>query len=203
MNNIIYTIGYSGFSINAFIDALKHYGIRLVVDVRSSPYSSFYPDFNMDKLKAVLLRNGIYYRNYADEFGARQNDRHLYTQEGYLDFDLHCQSESFAKGVTKLIDSLERGYTFALMCAEKDPIRCHRTIMVSRRFFEKGYPVTHILPNGKQITQQDIEQKLLDKFFPDRDQGNFFTEPQSDNQLIPQAYRLQNAEIGYRMEDET
>ena len=201
MSKIIYTIGYSGFSINAFIDTLKRHGIRLVIDVRSSPYSSFYPDYNMDTLKATLLKNGIYYRNYADEFGARQNNKALYA-EGYLDFNLHCQSEAFIKGVTKLIDSLAQGYTFALMCAEKEPIRCHRTIMVSRRFFEKGYTIIHILPNGAYTTQQDIEQKLLDKFFPDRDQTTFFNEPQSDNQLIPQAYKLQNAEIGYRMEDE-
>lgn len=202
MNNTVYTIGYSGFSINAFIDTLKCHGIRLVVDVRSSPYSSFYPDYNMDTLKATLLKNGIYYRNYADEFGARQSNKALYV-EGYLDFDLHCQSEAFKKGVSKLIDSLAQGYTFALMCAEKEPIRCHRTIMVSRRFFEKGYAVVHLLPNDKHTTQQDIEQNLLDKFFPDRDQATFFNEPQSDQQLIPQAYRLQNAEIGYRMEDET
>ena len=105
-------------------------------------------------------------------------------------------------GVTKLIDSLTQGYTFALMCAEKEPIRCHRTIMVSRHFFEKGYNVIHILPNGKHISQQDVEQSLLDKFFPDRDQVTFFDEPESDEQLISQAYRLQNAEIGYRMESE-
>lgn len=201
MNNQIYTIGYSGFPIATFIDTLKNHGIRLVIDVRSSPYSSFYPDYNMDSLKAILIKNGIYYRNYADEFGARQNNKALYT-EGYLNFDLHCQTEAFTTGVQKLIDSLAKGYTFALMCAEKEPIRCHRTIMVSRRFFEKGYNVIHILPNGKYITQQDVEQSLLDKFFPDRDQATFFNDPQSDDQLIPQAYRLQNAEIGYRMEAE-
>lgn len=203
MNNTVYTIGYSGFSINTFITVLKQHGIRLVIDVRSSPYSGFYPDFNMDTLKPVLLKNGIYYRNYAEEFGARQKNESLFTPEGYLDFDLHCKSKPFIQGVNKLINSLSQGYTFALMCAEKDPIRCHRTIMVSRRFFEMGYHIVHILPNGILSTQQDIEQELLDKYFPDRDQATFFTEPQSDKQLIPQAYKLQNAEIGYRMEEET
>ena len=55
---------------------------------------------------------------------------------------------SFQNGVNKLIKSMEQGYVFALMCAEKDPINCHRAIMVSRYFSKLGYMVTHIEPNG-------------------------------------------------------
>lgn len=201
MDNTIYTIGYSGFSIDSFIEMLKKHNIRLLIDVRSSPFSSFYSDYNKESLENLLRKNGIYYRNYASEFGARQNDKTLYHQDGYLDFDLFCESESFKSGISKLINSLEQGYSFALMCAEKDPIRCHRTIMVSRRFFEKGFNVMHLLPNGASKSQQQIEQELLDKFFPNREQITFFSDLENDSTLIPQAYRLQNAEIGYRMED--
>lgn len=203
MDNTIYTIGYSGFSVQAFVKELKKHGIRLLIDVRSSPFSSFYTDYNKDILENTLRQNGIYYRNYAGEFGARQDDKALYTKDGYLDFDLHCQSEIFKSGVNKLMNSLDQGYPFALMCAEKDPIRCHRSIMISRRFFERGLNVIHLMPDGLFKTQEQIEQELLEKFFPNRDQMTFFSDPQSDNTLLSQAYRLQNSEIGYRMEDGT
>ena len=72
MKQIIYTIGYSGFSIQNFTDVLRQHGIRLLVDVRSSPYSIRYTDFNKEILQSILHESGIYYRNYAEEFGARQ-----------------------------------------------------------------------------------------------------------------------------------
>lgn len=205
MNQIIYTIGYSGFSIQSFIDTLKQHGIRLLVDVRSSPYSTHYADFNKEILQSTLHKNGIYYRNYAEEFGARQKDKSLYTKSGYLDFSLHCKTTSFQNGVNKLINAMEMGYVFALMCAEKDPINCHRSIMVSRYFSKLGYTVAHIEANGAEETQKDLDFRLLEKFFPDRNQFSLFGEsrtPISHDALLDEAYKMQNAVIGYRLEDE-
>lgn len=73
MVNIVYTIGYSGFSIDDFVANLKKHNISLVVDVRSSPFSHYFPEYNKDSLEVCLKTHGIYYRNYADEFGARQS----------------------------------------------------------------------------------------------------------------------------------
>ncbi len=75
MVDTVFTIGYSGFQINDFISTLRKNGISVIIDVRSLPYSRHYSDYNKENLRSVLLKYGIYYRNYASEFGARQNER--------------------------------------------------------------------------------------------------------------------------------
>lgn len=111
------------------------------------------------------------------------------------------KSEPFLQGIRKLCNSMEQNYIFALLCAEKDPIFCHRTILVARAFFERGYNVVHSLTNGNTITQQEINIRLIEKYYPNRDQMTFFGAPQDDNTLLKAAYRKQNAEIGYRLEE--
>ena len=201
MVNTVYTIGYSGFSIEDFIATLKLYNVSVVVDVRSSPFSNYFPEYNKDSLEIILKTHGIHYRNYADSFGARQNDRKYYCREGYLDFDVFSKSEAFLKGFTKMCNSMEQNYIFALMCAEKDPICCHRTILVGRTFFERGYNVVHLLANGSTTTQKEINTRLLEKYYPDRDQMTLFDAPQDEKTLLREAYKKQNAEIGYRLEE--
>jgi uncharacterized protein (DUF488 family) len=201
MVNTVYSIGYYGFPIDDFIRTLKKYKISLVVDVRSSPFSTHFPEYNRDVLDGYLIGHGIQYRNYANEFGARQENHAYYSKEGYLDFECFSKSEQFISGVTKLCDSMSKNHTFVLMCAEKDPIACHRTILVSRAFFDRGYNVIHLLSNGETITQETINMRLLDKFYPDRNQTSLFEKVQDDSTLLDLAYKQQNAEIGYRMEE--
>ena len=128
MNNIIYTIGYTGFSAYEFINVLRDREINVVIDVRSTPYSERYPDYNKENLERVLKSNQIYYRNYIKEFGARQDNRNFYSSEGYLDFEVFSKSEQFLSGVEKIENSVAKGYKIVLLCAEKKPIQCHRTI---------------------------------------------------------------------------
>lgn len=63
MVDTVYTIGYSGFSIDGFVETLKRYNVSLIVDVRSSPFSHYYPEYNKDVLEIYLRAHGIYYRN--------------------------------------------------------------------------------------------------------------------------------------------
>lgn len=200
MVNTVYTIGYSGFSLDDFISIIKENKISLIIDVRSFPFSNYYPDFNKDTLEIHLKNHGIYYRNYARKFGARQDDKRYYCNDGYLDFEVFSRSDSFLCGIGKLCKSMEQNYTFALMCAEKDPITCHRTILISRAFYERGYNVIHLLPNGQTTTQEVINSRLIEKYYPNRDQMTLFGDIQDEKKLLELAYRKQNAEIGYRME---
>lgn len=202
MVNTVFTIGYSGFQINDFIKTLKSKGVSLVIDVRSLPYSQYYTDYNKENLSKILESNKIYYRNYVLEFGARQEERSYYPN-GYLDFDMFSKSEMFLSGVDKLKKSMQQDYTFALMCSEKDPMMCHRSILVARTFHILGYNVVHLLPNGKTLTQVDVEERLLNKFFPDRGQINMFAKSLSTQEYIDEAYKKQNAIIGYTIEGET
>ncbi|MDL2264236.1 DUF488 domain-containing protein [Synergistaceae bacterium OttesenSCG-928-I11] len=196
----LFTIGYSAFAVEEFISVLVRYRINAVIDVRSQPYASdYYACYNKESIQAMLKRSGIRYLNYAKEFGARQTDLRYFSAEGYLDFELFSKSHGFLHGFNKLKKAMEeRGYMIALMCAEKNPATCHRSIMVSRAFYDKGYEVSHILAGGSIEGQCDIEQQLLEEYFPDRRQLKLFDQ-QSTNELIVSAYKIQNAKIGYRI----
>jgi uncharacterized protein (DUF488 family) len=125
----IFTIGYAGFEIENFIKVLKEHHINSLIDVRSSPFSKIYSDYNKPLLHKTLQNRGIIYRNYNREFGARQEDK-MYYPNGYLDFSMFTRSRMFIEGMEKIIKAIPLGYKFVLMCSEKDPITCHRTIMV-------------------------------------------------------------------------
>jgi len=195
----LWTIGYSAFTIRGFTGVIKDYGIPLIIDVRSTPYSRYHPDYNKEALEKTLSKHSVFYRNYATEFGGHQTERAFFAPEGYLDFEKFAKSADFIRGLSRLANSLEQGYTFALMCAEKAPSVCHRSIMVARSFHELGLPVKHILPGGGTKTHGELETELLDCYFPNRDQLPIDGVYEDDETLIRKAYRLRNSEIGYRL----
>ncbi len=202
----LFTIGYSGYpDINEFLETLKSYGIQVVIDVRSVPLASaYFENYNKDRLSHKLKDHGIYYLNYTRQFGARQSDPVYYRQmkaneSPRLDFEIFSKSPQFLDGVQRVEKSKAK---IVFMCAEKKPSVCHRSILVSRAFHDRGHEVIHIEPNGIASTQADIERELLDEYFKDRQQLSLFT---SDNrtkeELIAEAYRKRNMEIGFKLED--
>lgn len=192
----IYTIGYSAFSINEFIETIKNFGISCVIDVRSSPFSNYYADYNKDTLERTLKEHNILYRNYANEFGARQTNPAFYSGD-IVDFDKFIKSAQFLEGVSKVKKGIERGYKFVLMCAEKDPIKCHRSIMLGKGFSENGFDVKHIVSKKELESQKELEERLLEMYHQDRFQLTLFGGEQSDSELLADAYKKQNLTIGY------
>ncbi len=201
MVETVYTIGYAGFSIEDFVEMLREHNVSALVDVRSSPFSGYHHVYNKDQLKQTLSSAHIYYRNYAQEFGARQPERSYYPK-GYLDFELFAQSSVFRNGVRKIEDSMEQGFCFALMCAEIEPIDCHRAILVARAFADHGYEVIHLRPKNGPLTHQELELQLLDRYFPNRNQFVLGEPIKDDQTLLKEAYRLRNAEIGYYIQED-
>jgi len=197
VTNTLYTIGYSGFNVNDFIGILKKYGVNVLIDVRSNPFSSYFPKYNKDRIIHTLKSNNIHYRSYAKEFGAQQSERRFYTPQGYLDFEVFTASDMYNTGYRRIEDSMKQDYVIAFMCAEKDPIDCHRSIMISRTYNDNGYEVLHLLPDKNPISQIDIEERLLDKYFPDRDQLSFFAGQKNNSELVSESYRRRNTDIGY------
>ncbi len=202
MNKTLYSIGYAGYQIEDFINELKANEIGVLIDVRSTPYSSHFSEYNRDNLEKRLNCNRIHYRNYANEFGARQPDPSFYSPEGYLDFEKFTSSTVFNSGVKKIEEGMKQNFVFAFMCAEKDPINCHRSIMVTRPLSEKGYTIIHLIPRSKPISQQVIENRLLEEYYPERSQIGLFDNNINENELIQKAYRKKNAEIGFRLKEE-
>ncbi|MBE7078835.1 MAG: DUF488 domain-containing protein [Clostridiales bacterium] len=202
MKKKIYTIGYTTFDIENFIKELKEYKITCLVDVRSSPRSSYYKDFDSDVLESRLKNEGILYRNYAFEFGARQEDKSLYPN-GYLDFEIFSKTDNFKQGVKKLENGIKLNQTFALMCAEKDPYNCHRCIMVSRFLQDYEFEIVHIVGHNQFVTQKEIEARLMNEYYPNRNQLSMFSEDNlSSEECLLCAYRKRNKDIGFKMEEE-
>ena len=198
MIKCIYTIGYAAFSLDSFIQKLKEYNITCLIDVRSNPIASeYYKEYSRNFLEPVLKENHIYYRNYANEFGARQSNNKFYEKYGYLDFDEFIKTNQFYSGVEKINKGLNMGYNFVLMCAEKDPIMCHRAIMVARGMKNFNFGIKHIMPDESIQTQEELEERLLNIYYPNSCQLNLF-ETKSHDEYINDAYAKQNAKIGYR-----
>ncbi|MBS5860333.1 DUF488 domain-containing protein [bacterium] len=198
----IFTIGYSAFGIDEFIDELQKNSIVCVVDVRSNPVSGeYYKDYNGYNLEKILKQHDIHYRSYAREFGARQDDPAFFSDEGYVDFEKFTQSEQFKNGLAKVKAGFDKNYNCVLMCAEKDPINCHRSIMIAHALQKTGIEVLNILGNGKIERQSETEQRLLNIYFPNRKQQRLFEEIPAEEVLIEQAYKKQNEKIGYRLEN--
>lgn len=201
--NTVFTIGYTSFGLEKFVEVLKKYKINCLIDVRSTPKSSYYKDFDDVNLLPYLKNYGILYRNYKREFGARQENQSFYNDKGYLDFEVFAKSRQFNEGIEKIKKAQDMGYIVCLMCAEKDPINCHRTILIARNLDKQGFEVKHILATEDLCGQNEIDNRLLSKYFPNRSQISLFSENNlTDEEALERAYKIRNEEIGFRLEDE-
>ncbi len=203
----LYTIGHSQHKVEYFVGLLRQHDVNYVLDVRSVPYSRYAEQFNRESIAYQLKNSGINYSFMGNYFGARPRNTDLYCDEGYLDFERVRKSEQFLKGFNNVVMGLDKGNNIALMCTEKEPIDCHRAIMVSRAFELSGINVNHILENGELESQDRLNEKLINRYYPDRnfhqmsffDYGDISTEGMSDADLLVLAYRERNKEIGYRL----
>lgn len=193
----LYTIGHSTLPEGRFIELLKHFRIAYLLDVRSTPFSRYVPQYNKDRIENTLYGSGIQYAHMGKFFGARQENKAFYNAEGYLDFERFRESAQFKAGLNNVKKGLTK-YNIALMCTEKNPIDCHRAIMVTRGFALDGIQAKHILHDLTSITQEEINHQLLNRYFPNRDQISMFREEEKTQEdLLVLAYRKRNKEIGY------
>lgn len=205
MNKVVYTIGHSNHSIDDFIRILKQNGINCICDVRSSPFSKYVPHFNRENLRKELLRNNIQYIEMGNEFGARRTESYLKTN-GIVDFNKVAIDRLFLSGIERVKKGISKGYHISFLCSEKDPIDCHRNILVARNLQKHNLKIIHILYDGS-LENNDITEKRLIERFISKDEimyvGGLF-EPLESNQysLLDRAYSEANKKIGYRKGDE-
>src|SRR5690348_7620224 len=140
---IVYTIGHSTQPLERFIELLRQHGVTALADVRSRPYSRMNSQFNREDLKDALREHGIAYVFLGKELGARCEDRSCY-QNGKVQYSRLAQTKLFEEGLDRVREGANK-YCIAMMCAEKEPLECHRTILVSRYLDAMGLQVRHIL----------------------------------------------------------
>ncbi|MDE1987417.1 MAG: DUF488 domain-containing protein [Alphaproteobacteria bacterium] len=155
----LFTIGHSTHSFEWFLALLSGAGIEAVADVRTAPVSRFCPQFNKARLDEALRAAGLSYAFLGKELGGRPDDPALYTN-GIADFERMAKSAAFHKGIDRVIVQA-RERRLALMCSEKHPLDCHRCLLVGRALAARGAAVQHILSDGTQTEQREIEEHLL------------------------------------------
>lgn len=155
----VFTIGHSNHSIEKFIELLRLHRIDALADVRSAPASRFNPQFNKKSLAESLKQAGIAYVFLGRELGARSEDPAAY-ENGRVQYRKLAATPLFRSGIDR-VEQGARKMRISLMCAEKDPLDCHRTLLVSRALERDHVAVTHILADGALETQHDAMRRLL------------------------------------------
>ena len=188
---MIYTVGHSNHPIERFIGLLQPHGITAVADVRSTPYSRFNPQFRKEKLQAALAAAGIQYVFLGEELGARSQDPAVYDATGRVSYALLAKTDVFRRGIARLKTGMAE-HRISILCAEREPLECHRTILVSRELVREGVPVSHILGDGSLEVHERAMQRLANNLkLPDADLfGN-------SDERIERAQDLQAAKMGY------
>lgn len=158
--NPVFTVGHSTHALGAFVDLLRRNEVTAVADVRSAPYSRFNPQFNREALEAELKERGIRYVFLGRELGARSDDPSCY-EKGRVQYARLARTALFHSGIERVLRGANE-YRVALLCAEKEPVECHRTLLVARALDDLGVEVRHILADGRTETHGGAMDRLLD-----------------------------------------
>jgi uncharacterized protein (DUF488 family) len=143
----IYTIGHSRHPAEQFADLLRCKEIALLVDVRSHPASKWAPQFGKAALAQMLSKHGIEYEFLGRELGGRPNGAEFYAPDGAVDYARRMEAPDFKAGIERLVE-LAHGRKTAILCAEEDPGRCHRRLLIAPALRRKDVAVVHIRGGG-------------------------------------------------------
>ncbi|MEX2118553.1 MAG: DUF488 domain-containing protein [Pirellulales bacterium] len=192
----ILTIGHTTHSFDAFVGFLKRHDVNAVADVRSNPYSRRSEQFNREQLAPALQAAGIRYVFLGEELGARRVETECYDGHRAV-YRRIAALPKFQEGLARLRLGATQ-HRVALMCAEKEPLDCHRTILICRALRDE-FHIMHILADGATEDHAQTEKRLV------REMEVFATlfEPDLDQeQLIEQAYDKRAHQIAYRINEE-
>lgn len=127
----IFTIGYEGATVGEFLAALQEAGVKRLIDVRALPLSRR-PGFSKSPLRAALKEAGIDYVHLkalgtpAEGRAAARAGRHADLERIYAgQLEL---PEAIAQGAQMI--ELSREKPSALLCFEREPAHCHRTLLL-------------------------------------------------------------------------
>ena len=180
----VLTIGHSNHPWDAFMELLHKHGVTALADVRSVPYSRFNPHFNRARLTEALAEQGAAYVYLGHELGGRPTEPSCY-ENGRVRYDRVAQTDFFRDGLERVVRGASE-HRIALMCAEKEPLDCHRTLLVGRALAEQGLRVEHVLFDGRLEPHAAAMDRLLAEFDP-VPESDLFRRHQPRDELIAEA----------------
>lgn len=197
VQDTVFTIGHSTHPQEGFICLLRQHGVTALCDVRSMPYSRMNPQFNREELEKALLARGIEYRFLGKELGARSDDPRCY-EAGKVQYERLAETTLFKYGLRRVLKGMKEGFRIALMCAEKEPLECHRTILVARHLAALGIEIAHVHADGRLETHNAALSRLARMVnLPEHDMFH------SREELLANVYRRQGERIAYEIEPDS
>lgn len=188
---VLFTIGHSTHPTDEFLRLLGQHEITALCDVRSAPYSRYNPQFNKESLAAVLNEAGIAYVYLGRELGAMVRDPACW-EDRRVSYPKVARTEFFRVGLDRVRDGM-RSYRVTLMCAEKDPITCHRMMLVTRNLRDDDFDIRHIRADGTLEMNAEAERRLLE--LSGLPPGTLF---QDEAQMVEEAYELVGKKMAWK-----
>jgi uncharacterized protein (DUF488 family) len=195
MPTTLFTIGHASHPVERVIAWLRQNGVTAVADVRSAPYSRHAPQFGRDALRTQLARHDIDYVFLGQELGGRPSDAACYV-DGRVDYARLARTPAFRAGIARVVTGT-RTRSVALMCAERDPLECHRAILVCRGLRRQVPDIVHILADGSLERHADAEHRLV--VLTGLEAPHLFS---SKSDLVERAYDRQAARIAFTLDTE-
>jgi uncharacterized protein (DUF488 family) len=155
----LFSIGHSNIAAERFLALLRDVGVDTIADVRSTPFSRRFPWFSGKTLAATLTQHRMTYLAYGDALGGRPRHAALY-RDGVADYEAMARQPDFQTGLDRLLADAARSRV-CLMCAEREPLDCHRCLLVARSLVERGLTIGHIRHDGAVEPHEATEQRLL------------------------------------------
>lgn len=166
-----YTIGHSNYRPETFVAMLILQGVDVIIDVRSIPYCGYATWFNRERLQHTLEVNGISYIWMGDCLGGKAGN------------------DGFGDALERVVSAC-RVSRVAIMCAEKDPLECHRFSLLTYALLDKEVEVVHLLEGGGSCTTRELEERLLTSLDNDYRQLSLFTPQPERKQAVREALGL-------------
>jgi uncharacterized protein (DUF488 family) len=194
------TLGHSNLEMPDFQALLRGCQITVVCDVRTRPYSFRFPQFNREPLQAELSSARISYEFLGESLGGRPQDREAYREDGRVDYAARRRSVAFAAGIDRILE-ISHADKAVLLCAEEDPLQCHRFLMICPALMERGITPQHIRRDGVIESQREAEDRLLQLHgFSDVVSGSLFVSGRDS--ALKDALELQADKHAYRLTSE-
>ncbi len=156
----LFTVGHSNHPLERFLALLKGARVATIVDVRSKPFSRRFPWFSQTPLAERLREAGIAYLWRGEALGGRPADPAL-LRDGLADYEAIAQAQAFQAALAHLIADARKNTRSCLMCAEREPLDCHRCLLIARALAARGLGVGHILADGTIEPHAATEDRLL------------------------------------------
>jgi uncharacterized protein (DUF488 family) len=152
---IVYSIGHSNQRMETFLELLHKHSIRVLIDVRSYPYSRYVPHFNGPKLAHAVGRVHIQYHFMGKELGGRPDGDEFYDADDHVLYSRVAESPLFLRGIERL-EEIGRTVRVAIMCSEENPAACHRHLLIGRVLAQRKINLLHIRSDGQIQTTEEL-----------------------------------------------